>query len=579
MSAKHSTNGATVKAAALYRNSDDKQENSVQRQRDGVVPYAHHKGYETVAEYVFDGIPGDEIGHHPDWKRLMRDAVAGRWAVLVMDEPSRLSRDDPDDFVADVKRPLKRAGVKVDSVNKGLLDWDTLAGDIMTLVHSHEAREEVRKMSRRVLGGIARLAKEGDYFGWRCPYGLRIVRDIDPQTGKVIGRRCVFGPEEEVRTIRFIFDAVANRGWSLRRICRELNARGVKAPQRTGHTGTGESKWNPTTIRRFLKNRKYIGDLPWNETHHGKYSRWLGGADGRIEQHDTANHRNSKNDTDDVVLVPDIIPPLIDRDLFVRAGKVQEASQKRTSPNGDNMRYLFTHMLTCGDCGAFMRGQPDRRRGLKAYICGTYKEQGTKACHRNAVYEEALLGAVLDKVLNVVLDPARLDEIEAEMKRQLEAEQSSGEADRLRQRLAKLERDIDQGNDKLLRLPEDRLPGVIAKLRAWEQERDTLAVRLEELVTGKSQHQEMLDEARRQLWRLREGLEGDDQEAQAAVIREVVSKIEMHFTHTKTHGRCSRKGKGGRESNNAIKAVLYVRPGLGLSCLSTPACRSPGREA
>jgi hypothetical protein len=53
MSAKHSSNGRPVKAAALYRNSDDKQENSVERQRQGVEPYARKKGYETVAEYVF----------------------------------------------------------------------------------------------------------------------------------------------------------------------------------------------------------------------------------------------------------------------------------------------------------------------------------------------------------------------------------------------------------------------------------------------------------------------------------------------------------------------------------------------
>jgi hypothetical protein len=426
----------------------------------------------------------------------------------------------------------------------------------LTVVDTYKAHEEVRDLSRRVLGGIARLAKEGDFFGWRCPYGLRIVRDIDPATGKVLDRRCVFGPEEEVRTIRFIFDAVANRGWSLRRICQELDARGIKPPQRSGRACTGKAKWSRPTIRRFLRNRKYIGDLPWNETHCGKYSRWLGGAEGRVEQNGSANHRTVKNDSDDVVLVPDIIPPLIDRELFVRAGLVLEASQKRTSPNGDNMRYLFTHMLTCGDCGAFMRGQTDRRcRNSISYICSAYQEHGTRACHRNMVCEETLLKAVLSKVLNVVLDPVRLDAIETEMKLQLQAEQSSGEADRLRGKIAALERDIAQGNINLARLPEDRLAGVVATIRGWEGEKTGLETRLKELETGTSQQQVVLDEARRQLWRLREGLEGDDREMQAAVIREVVSKIEVQFASTK----------------NAKKAILYVRPGLGLSCLDTSA--------
>src|SRR5262249_32051688 len=147
-----------------------------------------------------DGIPGDEIKRHPDWKRLLKDA-GGKWSVLLMDEPSRLSREDPDEFVAEVKLPLKRAGVRADSVTKGLLDWDTIAGHILTVIDTYKAHEEVRDLSRRTLGGVARRAKDGLWYGWRCPYGLRIDRVIDPSNGEVTDRKCVFGPEEEVRAV------------------------------------------------------------------------------------------------------------------------------------------------------------------------------------------------------------------------------------------------------------------------------------------------------------------------------------------------------------------------------------------
>jgi DNA invertase Pin-like site-specific DNA recombinase len=569
-----SENNSSVRAACLYRNSDDRQENSVARQRQGVEPYARHKGYETVAEYVFDGIPGDKINSHPTWRRLLKDAEAGKWSVLLMDEQSRLSREDPDYFVRDVKIPLKEAGIRVDSVAKGILDWDTIAGDIVTLVHTHQSRDEVRSMSRRVLGGMVELAKDGLFYGWRCPYGLRVERTIDPVSGKV-HRQCIFGPEEEVRTVRWIFDCVANRGWSLRRICHELDARGVKPPLRSSRA-KGPGHWCPQTIRKIVTNRKYVGDFVWNETHRGKYHRWLGGQEGKVKQNETINRRKLYNDEKDCILVPDIIPPIIeDRDLFIRAGVVLKQAQKQTSPNGENHRYLFSHMLVCGDCASFMRGMPDRRSNIKGYICSMYKEHGSKACHRNMVHEEPLLKAILAKMLDVVLNPTRLDAIEKEMKTRLESERSSGEADRLRQRIAALDRDIAQGGVRLIRVPEDQMARVVATIREWEGEKAGLVARLQELETGDSQQQAVLDEARRQLWRLREGLESNDLEAQAAVIREVVSKVEVHFEQVQTDGKRSRKGKGGRLLCRSTCAVVYVRPGLGLSCL----CDLSGRAA
>jgi DNA invertase Pin-like site-specific DNA recombinase len=550
-----SANNSSVRAACLYRNSDDKQENSVDRQRDGVVPYANRKGYDIVAEYVFDGIPGDEIKFHPDWKRLLKDA-GGKWSVLLMDEPSRLSRDDPDEFVAEVKLPLKKAGVRPDSVTKGLLDWDTIAGDILTIVHAHKAREEVRDLSRRTLGGVARRAREGLWFGWRCPYGLRVQRTIEPETGKVTDRKVVFGPEEEVRVVRFIFDAIANRGWSLRRVCRELDARGVKPPLPNGRRKSAE-RWCTRTIRKFLQNRKYIGDMPWNVLYRGKYSAY---RDGAVEQVNGSSRQIHRHDEENWVIVPDLIPPLIDRDTFTRAAAVLVASQKRTNP-GNGMNYLFTHALVCGDCGAFLRGWPDRHSGAKAYICANYKEYGSKACHRNIVLEKPLLDSIIARLLDDVLDPARLDAIEAEMVRQLEAERDAGGVERLKKQIGALERDIAQGNVNLLRLPEDRLAGAVAALRGLEAERNALAARLKELEDGAGQQQAILDEARRQLWRLRESLEGNDEEAQVTVIREVLSKIEVRFEHSKQ----------GKTKNRPAGAVLYVRPGLGLSCLSTTA--------
>src|SRR5262249_34423979 len=147
-------------------------------------------------------------------------------------------------------------------------------------------------------------------------YGLRVVREFDDK-GKVVSRKCIYGPEEEVQAVRFMFDAVANRGWSLRRVCLELHARGLKPPtQRQGGNKKG-GRWNRGTVRKMLRTRKYVGALPWNETHVGKYSAC---RDGEIVK-DAAGPRPQTrvyNDDDDVIVItaPDIIPPIIDRNTF-----------------------------------------------------------------------------------------------------------------------------------------------------------------------------------------------------------------------------------------------------------------------
>jgi DNA invertase Pin-like site-specific DNA recombinase len=571
MPERHSTNGGP-RACAYLRKSTEEQAQSIGRQRDQVTRYAAARGYRLVAEYKDEGIAGDVFDRRPDFQKMLAAAGRREFEVIVVDEPSRLSRQNPIELIETVVAPLRRSGVKIDTVSKGALDYESLAGLIMMTVHAHKSEEESRDLSRRLLAGIARRAAAGDWFGWMPPFGLRIARDVDPATGKVASRKCVYGPEEEVRAVRFIFDAVANRGWSLRRVCRELEARGVLPPAGNGlGSNKAAGRWNPGTVRNILKNRKYVGDLPWNETHSGKYSAW---RDGKVDQPGTVNRRSGKSRAGDVVIVPDVIPAIIDRDTFARAAAALARSETRTSPRGGPDSYLFTHMLVCGDCGSFLRGQPDH--GRKGYICARYKEYGTGACARNTVREDVLLRAILGKVKGDVLSRGRLDAIEAEMVRRLEAERSSGEADRLRRQAAALDRDIAQGNANLARLPEDRLPGVIAQIRLWEGERAGLLARLHELDGGADQVKAVLAEARKQLWRLREALEDGDQEAQATVIREVVSKVEVRFAHERTHGRRSPTG-AARTLSRAASLVLYVRPGLGLSCLVISDCRSPAR--
>ena len=96
-------------------------------------------------------------------------------------------------------------------------------------------------------------------------------------------------------------------------------------------------------------------------------------------------------------------------------------------------------------------------------------------------------------------------------------------------------------------------------MRAWEKEQAQALARLRELEEGAGEVQAILAEARKTLWRLRESLQEEDVDALRAVFREVVTKVEVRFGH--------RPWGKGRTRSTPTKALLYVRPGLGISNL------------
>jgi hypothetical protein len=284
------------------------------------------------------------------------------------------------------------------------------------------------------------------------------------------------------------------------------------------------------------------------------YTAWKGGREGELVHSDLPNKRVWRHAEPDVIVVPDVIPAIIDRDTFRRAQQALAALQKDTNPRPGQGRHLLTRLLVCADCGGWMVGTT--KGGQRYYVCSSYQRLTSAACHYNRVAEAVAQAAILRVLNEDVLHPARLDEVEAEMLRQLEEERASGEPDRLQKRARELAGLIEQGNRNLLLLPPDRLPGVVAQVRAWEAERDAAAARLAELEDGAEEIKEVMAEARAQLWKLRESLQGDDLEALRAVLRAVVVKTEVQFTH--------RKWPSGRVRNVPTKARVTVRPGLGL---------------
>ena len=141
--------------ACLYlRRSTDDQAQSIDRQRGQTTAYAAARGYRVIREYTDEGIAGDVFDRRPDFQEMLAAAGRGEFEVIVVDEPSRLSRQNPIDLIEKVIAPLRRCASASTPPPRG--HGLRVAGR-----HYHDdgprpqVGGRVPDLSRRSLGGVA----------------------------------------------------------------------------------------------------------------------------------------------------------------------------------------------------------------------------------------------------------------------------------------------------------------------------------------------------------------------------------------------------------------------------------------
>jgi site-specific DNA recombinase len=377
------------RVVAYIRMSSDKQDASPERQWQQISSHATRSGY-TISEIYSDlGIAGDERVR-PEFLRLLTDARAGKIDVILIDEPSRLSRTRPSEFIAESIYPLAQTGVRLETVSSGDLSWDTIAELIMVTIHAHHSTTEVRNMSRRTLDGMANLVRKGWWHG-DVPLGYVLAekRDIlDP--GRITSRHLAPGDPRLVKAVRLAFRAYASGRASYSQIAIQLASRGIVSKERRGDLAG--KPITPRGIMLMLRNRAYVGDTIWNKNSNGKYTKLINGK-AEFQPYPGTNAKQ------DWIAVPNTHAPLITRTLFQAVENRLTGLPKRKVPRL-RADYAFSKLLICGDCGSRMSGHSRKGKTgvVKTYGCRTYKEYGPSLCNSNVVKESALLSLIASTI-------------------------------------------------------------------------------------------------------------------------------------------------------------------------------------
>ncbi len=261
-----------VNVAQYLRMSTDHQKYSLFNQSQFISKYASEHGMNIIHTYDDSGKSGVTTSGREAFKRLIDDVILKKInvkAVLVYDI-SRFGRFPHNDEFGYYTHQLRLNNVEIIYCANPISDSDGDYADFQLFVSRKEASSFSKNLSQKVFLGQINLASRGFHQGGPAGYGLRRML-IDEnhkhkgilkyrewksiQTDRII---LVLGPEDEVITVRWIYDQFVNNSKPERVIASELNRRGIIAEH--------DTKWTRGKIHEILTNEKYIGHNVYNRT-------------------------------------------------------------------------------------------------------------------------------------------------------------------------------------------------------------------------------------------------------------------------------------------------------------------------
>ncbi len=403
--------------AVIYArySSDNQRVESIEDQFEVCRRYIARMGWTLTQTYDDAAISGTSR-FRPGFQRLLADAEARRFDVVVCEAVDRLSRKLAD--TADFHDRLGFAGVKLHATNIGEIT-PIHVGVMGMMAQAYIA--DLKEKTKRGQLGRARAGK--------VPGGLAYGYEVAPSPygdGSAGERRIVPAEADIVR--RIFRDYAAGR--SSRMIAHELNAAGILGP--------GGRPWGDTTIRGqtergtgILNNTLYIGRLSWNRCSYVKDPR----TGRRLA-------RSNPESEWEIIDVPEL--RIVDQEVWdqarVRHTAVQFTMGRDEGGNALNRahrsQFLLSGLLKCGCCGGAMTIIARDRYG-----CSTYRGKGT--CTNAATIlrpriEARVLGALKERMITPDLVAEFIRTFEAELTN-YQREQVNTEQ-RLRDRLGEVQR-------------------------------------------------------------------------------------------------------------------------------------------
>src|SRR6266404_3838329 len=342
--------------AVIYArySSDLQREASIEDQVRICRQRIDREGWTLVTTYS-DAATSGASRLRPGYQKLLEDARAGAFDVVVAEALDRLSRDQED--IAALYKQLRFRDVSLLTLAEGEISelHVGLKGTMNALF-----LKDLAAKTHRGLEGRVRAGRSG---GGLC-YGYEVVREQDARGEPIHGGRIV--DEAEAEIVRRIFREFAT-GKAPRAIARGLNADRIAGPR--------GRLWSDTTIRGHtlrgtgvLHNELYAGRLVWNRQRY-------------VKDPQTGKRLARLNPTSGWLIteVPQlrIVEDALWQQTQARLGAIHRSpgvAKARATEFWLHRRaqHLLTGLAHCGVCGA-----PLSAGGRDYLACSAARRQGT----------------------------------------------------------------------------------------------------------------------------------------------------------------------------------------------------------
>lgn len=255
-----------ISAAAYVRMSTEHQQYSTSNQMDVIRAWAESRGITIIKIYSDEGKSGLNLRGRAGLRQMIRDVQSGEagYSCILIYDVSRWGRFQDPDESAHLEYLCKSHGVVIHYCAEQFENDGSIGSKIILGVKRTMVGEYSRELSEKVFRGSCRLIRLGYKQGGTAGFGLRRMlvdhqgnfkgelrmgEHKSIQTDRVI---LVPGPEEEVKVVRWMYEAFVNQGMTELSIAANLNGRKIM---------TDFSRpWTRGTVHEVLTNEKYIGN-------------------------------------------------------------------------------------------------------------------------------------------------------------------------------------------------------------------------------------------------------------------------------------------------------------------------------
>ncbi len=326
---------------ARYSTAGQK-ETSIERQVEICNEYAKHTGRMVCQVYADRARGGSHTVGRDGLEAMIRDAKAGLFGILVIENVDRLARDLG--IASNVFKALLRHHVAVHVPGRGALSLTDVA------VQALMGDEGRRILAERTRFAIKEMAREGRFpsgacFGYRGVPGKPGICVIDPEAANVVRR--VF--------------ALRADGLPLRTISGLLHAEGIKSYRGGRITMQG--------VQSMLRNARYIGLLIHNRH-------------ALVRDPDTNRAKVHVRPQSEWIVteVPDA--RIVDQETWDRVRAIHEArARSGLQPREERASYLLSGRIACPACGRWLNagnnGIHKYWKCTDAYVYGTCSHKRT----------------------------------------------------------------------------------------------------------------------------------------------------------------------------------------------------------